>query len=313
MHSIKEFLSTQTLQHMKEIEQQKLVVLPSSMMIEKAFDKLMEEHILCAPVANEEGRVLGLVDVKDFVEYILLIYGKSTRSVQELELDAEFSVKNIKNLSLRNPLLNIGIDAPLITVLELFQSGIHRLAVSDGDINNITHMVSQGSVISFLLDHLDRLGDYAQKAISALPHFGTKAQPVQENISVLSAFEFIHKHKFHGTAIVSKQGELVGSISVTDLKYAADNIERLEVPLCEFWEKEEWERRKEHLLTCTEDDTFGEVVRKLKEGRVHRLFVVEKESFRPLRVISLTDVMRAVLAFAEEEEQAKRRNEEGEE
>lgn len=52
--------------------------------------------MLGAPVKDEAtGEFVGLVDIKDFVEYVLLIYGEGTASVDDLNLEKGLSVKSI--------------------------------------------------------------------------------------------------------------------------------------------------------------------------------------------------------------------------
>lgn len=50
-----------------------------------------------------------------------------------------------------------------------------------------------------------------------------------------------------------------------------------------------------------EHNTLAEVLAKLKATSVHRLYVVDSEEhLRPVRVVSVTDIMRHLLAFANE-------------
>jgi CBS domain-containing protein len=67
--------------------------------------------------------------------------------------------------------------------------------------------------------------------------------------------------------------------------------EVLSVPVKLFWEA-----MKKPLVTVSETDTLGHAIEQLVRGRVHRVFVVAPDA-RPIKVISTTDILSALLAL----------------
>ncbi len=143
--------------------------------------------MLCAPVKDRQtGQFVGLVDAKDFVEYVLLIYGQSRASVEDLNLAQGLNIRSIlstskphtsfcflpsapslsfssvlffsflslmsTDLSKTNPLVPIASNGSLLDALQQFQSGLHRLAVTQDD--TITRMLSQMSMLKFLVQQV---------------------------------------------------------------------------------------------------------------------------------------------------------------
>jgi CBS domain containing-hemolysin-like protein len=53
------------------------------------------------------------------------------------------------------------------------------------------------------------------------------------------------------------------------------------------------------VLVCEESSTLGSVVAKLAATREHRIFVIDNnKSFKPIKVISLSDILAAIVAEA---------------
>jgi len=48
------------------------------------------------------------------------------------------------------------------------------------------------------------------------------------------------------------------------------------------------------IITCSSTDTLETVVEKVSSNHVHRIYVVD-ESGKPLRVITLTDILRLLI------------------
>ena len=60
----------------------------------------VKKGVLGAPVKDEAtGEFIGLVDIKDFVGYVLLIYGQGRASVSDLDLQQGLRVQSILSTS----------------------------------------------------------------------------------------------------------------------------------------------------------------------------------------------------------------------
>ena len=92
-----------------------------------------------------------------------------------------------------------------------------------------------------------------------------------------------------GLPVIDGQGELIGVLSRTDLMALAGDA-RVEA----------WQGRSVAAtmtapsLTVEADAPLVEAAARMEEHHVHRLVVVERESGRPIGILSATDIVRAV-------------------
>ena len=106
---------------------------------------------------------------------------------------------------------------------------------------------------------------------------------------------------------MNEQGALFGNISARDLKsfISNANVESLRLPIKEFLQalrSENIDIRVPAILTF-ESATLAQVAAKLKATRVHRLYVADsEETLKPIRVVSVTDVVREMHRIAHEAE-----------
>jgi len=299
--SLREFLETSTLADITELRSQQLFFLKSTDSIEMGFQALVRNRVLGAPVKDEAtGEFVGLVDIKDFVEYVLLIFGAGTATVQDLNLDKGLSIRSILNLSKENPFARVSYGAPIMEALKTLSSGLHRMAVTKpGSPSHVIKMVSQMCLLQFLLRHVplrmntvengsrSNWEEVLDRKVGQL-RMGTEAKTIVYTQAVMDALALILKERISGTAIVDEHGQLFGSISVWDLKHASMSADVLMVSLKDFWNE-----TKRPLVTVTEDNTLGEAMEKLVNGGIHRLFLVPPQG-RPIKVITITDLLAAL-------------------
>jgi len=288
--SLKSFLESTTLADMEELQQQRLVFLSATDTIETGLQTLVMKGVLGAPVKDDTtGDFIGLVDIKDFVGYVLLIYGQGRATVNDLDLHKGLNVQSILNLSKANPFARVSIDASILDALKAFGAGLHRVAVTQDGPTNVVKMVSQMCILQFLLRNKDKWEDALNRKVAELK-IGSEPRTISDSENALTALALMDREQISGTAIVDKEGRLYGSISTSDLKHAAQSTV-LSVPLRMFWEA-----LKKPLVTVSENDTLGQVIERLVRGRVHRIFVVAPDG-RPIKVISTTDILSALLAL----------------
>eukprot|EP01089_Gocevia_fonbrunei_P016838 TRINITY_DN531_c0_g1_i1.p1 TRINITY_DN531_c0_g1~~TRINITY_DN531_c0_g1_i1.p1 ORF type:complete len:293 (-),score=48.80 TRINITY_DN531_c0_g1_i1:78-956(-) len=283
-----DFLLVTTVADVTKDEQQDLVVIPSDSSIEKAFQLLVDNDIYSAPVQNSEGTFIGLAEIKDFVDYILLIYGKGPRSIDELKLDktAALDIQNIINFSKSNPFVYIEEGASIYKAIKLLSATkLRRFAIMNSKKQVLT-MLSQSTVVKFIYNNIDKFSACVERPLSDF--FGKEPViTIAESKTALDALEMISLNKVSGIAIVNAQGEMTGNISVTDLKFAANKSDKLLLPLVEFWHES-----PSHLGTIIDvslTDTIKDALAKLVQTKVHRLYVLDGK--KPVNVISLSDFL----------------------
>jgi CBS domain-containing protein len=195
---------------------------------------------------------------------------------------------------------------------------IYRLdydpAVRD-DTMCIDAVLSQSDVIRLLNKHLDDLGDVTNKSLHDIglggdwddgsdPGSGAGVVPGDEvtcvlpTASALEAFSLMNAWGLSAVGVVSEpRGPLVDCLSVSDLRgVKAGDFTSLNASVSEF-------RKRGRMaganpidpapVTVRPDADLGEVISKMCDRGVHRVFVTDLEG-RPVRMITPTDILRSI-------------------
>ncbi|KAK3268222.1 hypothetical protein CYMTET_23271 [Cymbomonas tetramitiformis] len=170
---------------------EKVICIEASTPVLEAFQEIMDNFILSAPVRDEKsGEWVGFLDLRDLVSYAICDYDdkhakKPARTMPNLKVclqNVETSMyalnaaagkavsaaySNITYLARRHKFCPVTEEKSLVDVVNLLGAGIQRVPVvnEDGEIVNI---VSQSSIITFLNKHLDTLGDVVDRSVADL-------------------------------------------------------------------------------------------------------------------------------------------------
>jgi CBS domain-containing protein len=271
---------------------------------------LSSHKILSAPVVDWKAqRLLGFVDMLDLVSFVLSLYNAD---IHQTPLDSNllfeksnqfFSkpIKEIIDLSKRNPLCQVLKTSPLWECISLFQRGLHRVVVTNEE-RKIVGILSQSDVVRFLAGKMDEHYSFFGKTVEEL-NLGTYSLiTVRDTQPTIAALKILYEHKVSAVAVVNKEGILVGNLSASDLKGAtivtdsdqgADPFGSLFLPVITFLKQ--GGMTKFPVGTCTRNTAFNFVLLRILALRVHRLWIVDEKE-HPIGVISLTDIMKALIA-----------------
>jgi CBS domain-containing protein len=189
---------------------------------------LSSHKILSAPVVDWKAqRLLGFVDMLDLVSFVLSLYNAD---IHQTPLDSNllfeksnqfFSkpIKEIIDLSKRNPLCQVLKTSPLWECISLFQRGLHRVVVTNEE-RKIVGILSQSDVVRFLAGKMDEHYSFFGKTVEEL-NLGTYSLiTVRDTQPTIAALKILYEHKVSAVAVVNKEGILVGNLSASDLKGA---------------------------------------------------------------------------------------------
>lgn len=195
---------------------------------------------------------------------------------------------------------------------------IYRLdydpAVRD-DTMCIDAVLSQSDVIRLLNKHLDDLGDVTSKSLHDIglggdwddgsdPGSGAGVVPGDEvtcvlpTASALEAFSLMNAWGLSAVGVVSEpRGPLVDCLSVSDLRgVKAGDFTSLNASVSEFTKRGRMAGANPidpAPVTVRPDADLGEVISKMCDRGVHRVFVTDLEG-RPVRMITPTDILRSI-------------------
>jgi len=204
-------------------------------------------------------------------------------------------------MSTKNPTCHVLLCSSLFQCIGLFQKGIHRVAVmnSQGVTENI---LTQTDVIRFLVSKISEYPSVFDKMATEL-NLGTEKEiiSVHKNEKAISALKLINEKKVTAIPVIDDLGRIVGNLSASDLKGrgttdygdGADPFGTLQLPVLAFLQHGGMTIFP--VGTCLKSTSFNFLLLKLMAMRVHRLWVVNSEN-KPTSVISLTDIMQALIA-----------------
>lgn len=305
-----------------------LVVSPEES-LPRVFRKLVVEGFLSAPVV-EGTRYLGFIDMMDLVCKTRDIFWGDTIEAWTNFWDKEerFQLCTVDDIMKtptqfdRDPSPPLTGDFTTFSALELMVRGNHhRLAITvPGRANKLQNILTQSMLISWLRQNAHLFGSLRSMLVSDIVDESDQwsISTIKETDKAINAFTTMANEGISGLAVVDQEGILQSGISVRDLRTVGTSGEyfhRLFRPIKEFKAIEREEHPKlaprthysrkplpKSGIFVTPSNNFGDVIKYMADGNIHRLFVCDSAS-RPIptHVISQVDVLRLVLNQIQEE------------
>jgi len=205
----------------------------------------------------------------------------------------------------------------------------HRIAIFD-ESGEIVRVVSMSDVVRYLTSKVDALGGIGKTSIKTLGL--CKEKPlglvtVKPTTPAIEAFAEMCEEPVSGVGVVDDDDELIANLSASDLRcIQPEHFGMLGLPTAEFlallhgtsysgfshavsaskdnpffakMSEGGFRRSGPLLIVARPTDAFEEVLNKIVEHGVHRVYVCEPESMRPRGVVTLTDILAFVADAAE--------------
>lgn len=220
------------------IEENKLISVPGSMSVEEAFNTMIKHHLTSLPVEQFPGDMNCFTfDYNDLNSYLLLVLNKIQVNNKTVQQDCQngkpVPVGEIVKLTPKNPFYKLSETENLSTVMGILGSGVHRVAITDVDMTQIKGVLSQRRLIKYLWDNARSFTNLEPLFNSSLQDLkigvlNTSAKPTSRQSRVISiqgdeplimALYKMHMDRISSIAVVDQQGNLIGNISVTDVKH----------------------------------------------------------------------------------------------
>eukprot|EP01132_Coremiostelium_polycephalum_P004540 gene4540-5656_t len=280
--------------------------------IENGFKTLIDNNILSAPVYDEnEKRYCCFFSFTDLIHEVLeatstifLPQGDITTVMNiliEKDLFKKHRVGDIANISKRDPFIVIDSDKRLDEVARLIVNNrLRRVAVIDqrGELCNIITISRIIECISHLFEMDRELGVLGEKKIRDIKIGSGDVITIQSNEKALEAFRLIARMGISGIGVVDSQKKIVGVISEHDLNIIKSHCQYLSLlylPISEYLEAlQKICGQPRSTITCKKTDSFKDVVQKITENKIHRIFVVDDDN-RLEGIISLVDILEQVV------------------
>jgi len=287
-----------------------IVTVNENLSLDEAIKVLNTNHILSAPVLNDSGSLVGILDMLDVANHVIKIYPA------ESELEAHnmatlktasraMALKDVKSViesSGRDPLAPLNFHDPTTLAVELFASGIHRCPIVDND-NNIVGILTQSRVLSHLHDQLPR-GNLKVLGNKNLEELGLGlSKPISANLTdqVIDVVRKLDQNAISAVALMDENNNLVGNFSIGDMKGLWDEeLPSFRTSVEDYLNKFHPESLSVVTLNVS-NTTLSEVIDTMLESNIHRVWTykVEKGVRTPCGIVSMTDLLKFVQNYQE--------------
>lgn len=287
----------------------KIVVIKSSDSVLEAVKTLSRHRILSAPVldtaapdnAGWTDKYLGVVDMIGIVMYML--DELKPENPQDLMEEAE-KVSAFQSTTIKDVADKIGISqvipvdlerGSLLSVMLLCGNhGLRRVPVVQSPGGDIVNIITQSALVQTLHANLDRFKSVSGQTLHSLGMgFPKKVFSVSREQPLKEAFELIKSKDISAVAVTDADGAIKGVVSARDVRLVATSAKLyklLNMPISVYLDVVS-DGAENSAITIKPNATLGDVIQALVSSRIHRIFVVDN-SGRPLRVVSLRDVIR---------------------
>eukprot|EP01094_Clydonella_sp_ATCC50884_P017472 TRINITY_DN305_c0_g1_i1.p1 TRINITY_DN305_c0_g1~~TRINITY_DN305_c0_g1_i1.p1 ORF type:complete len:355 (-),score=164.05 TRINITY_DN305_c0_g1_i1:395-1429(-) len=276
---------------------------------------MVKHNILACPVIQKtKNKYYGFVDLGDIVTHIVRDFGsKALDKVEnwwELCENSEdiqqVTVNDVMKtpLTRRNPFHPVCEHYSLFSATELMarEPQLHRVPVlNNREDRRLVNIITQSQLMQIFHANIDTMGDKANKPVSDMA-YTRGVISVKEDSLTIEAFQKMVEEHVSGLAVVNGDGQVVGNISLRDLKGIHTDgrvFWRLYHPVDRFlaFLKEEFQKKHgipKEVVAVTGSTTMREVIALMVKHRIHRVYVKNAVD-APAGVISIKDVLLEVI------------------
>ncbi|KAJ3128338.1 hypothetical protein HK098_004748 [Nowakowskiella sp. JEL0407] len=213
---------------------------------------------------------------------------------------------------LNGPGLKVYDEADLATVARIFAKTGHRrvpiLVRNKDGVSQVSHLITQSEIVRFLYSNISQLESrYLLRKIGNMAHFKQQNQTQNDSengiimvnaiAKAIEAFRVIVERKVSAVPIVDANQKLIATISVRDIRsisHDASQIKLLYENDCLQFSKI-IRNREDNLaltpaVTCSLDDTMEDVLVRLNESKIHRVWIVDNTK-KLVGVVALRDIL----------------------
>lgn len=262
------------------------------------FRRLIDNGILAMPLYDDAtSRYIAFVDVFDVLAYIVEVIGVPIDTNEEWLMRNDFvstPCTVLPNRSMRNPWSVIHEEASVQTAINaMSETGLARLAVTDSQ-GNLVSMLTQTRLVRYLSNRISEMGPISK---FPLRQFGLGKSPVvsiKDTEPAINAFLKIYQFNIGGVAVLDTDGRVIGNISITDLKdmgYSLDMFRKMFIPALEFINRKIEGADIPKVVWVTKDSEIQEVFHLFRTHWIHRVYLVDKNTKRPIDVVSASDLI----------------------
>ncbi|KAG7288981.1 hypothetical protein NEMBOFW57_005341 [Staphylotrichum longicolle] len=308
LRGIREFLKVRTSYDVLPLSF-RLVVLDNNLLIKKSLNILIQNGIVSAPLwDSQKSAFAGLLTSTDYIN-VIQYYCQFPDEIDQVDQFRLSSLRDIERAIGVLPLETVSVH-PMRPLYEacrrMLKTRARRIPLVDYDDETghemVVSVITQYRILKFIAVNNEKYTMLLKKTVKeiGLGTYSNLATATMNN-SVLDVIHLMVKHNISAVPVVDRDNKVLNVFEAVDvipcIKGGAYDELSASVgeALC---------RRAEDfpgIYTCSEDDRLDAIFETIRKSRVHRLIVVDDES-RLRGIISLSDILKYVLLFGEEED-----------
>ncbi|KAJ3757087.1 hypothetical protein EV360DRAFT_84339 [Lentinula raphanica] len=299
----------------RDIIDSRVVSVDGQISVEDACDILLSEDISCLAIKSVDHSISGLFDFSDVNAFLTLAATKHTFTAEAVQekprVDDIFTaaraghvpVSIVSNLSEKNPLHILPYDATVVSLLEVFARGIHRVLIEtnpSGDIQeDFAGIVSDRGLLAWFLSFAQQTGSDSLRVYlfnplnsfsDSLPSLNlyTSVVATLSTEPVLEAMKLMSEEGVSSIAVLEEEGgTLLSAVSVTDvgkIVVPSQSNQILSLPLQQFISLIKYPdgstdgQDRYPVYSVLPTSTMLYTIQKLLATNAHRVFVTQEST-----------------------------------
>lgn len=284
------------------VETNKLITIDAQVSVEEAFQTLVNNGLTSVPVEESPNDPDCLTfDYTDLNAYLLLVLNKIKSEellgmdydsalvpgmVQHAQRGEQVPVSFVVRLNTKNPFIKLTEEDTISTVVEILGTGVHRVAITNE--NRLTGILSQRRLVKYLWENARRFPSMEplfQSSIRSLNIGSPNPISIFGDQALIEALSRMHDLKMSSLAVVDRNYQLLGNISVTDVRLVSTSSKSdLLYKSCLHFisvilNSRGLENGKDSfpIFHITNHTSLGRALAKLVATKSHRLWIVNPE------------------------------------
>ncbi|GAB1314289.1 AMP-activated serine/threonine-protein kinase regulatory subunit [Madurella fahalii] len=308
LRGIREFLKVRTSYDVLPMSF-RLVVLDNDLLIKKSLNILIQNGIVSAPLWDSRNSTFaGLLTSTDYIN-VIQYYCQFPDEIAQVDQFRLSSLRDIERAIGVEPLETVWFH-PMRPLYEacrrMLKTRARRIPLVDVDDETgremVVSVITQYRILKFIAVNNEKHTMLLKKPVREIG-LGTYANLATTTMhsSVLEAIHLMVRHNISAVPIVDEEGKVLNVFEAVDV-----------IPCIKGGAYDELtssigdalSRRADDfpgIYTCGEDDRLDSIFDTIRKSRVHRLIVVDDDS-RLKGIISLSDILKYVLLFGEEDD-----------
>ncbi|KAK9469487.1 hypothetical protein V1512DRAFT_284550 [Lipomyces arxii] len=283
------------------MENDKLVSITGDVPVATAYEKLVDHNFTSLPVLlspDSDPTEAESFDYSDISALLLLVMGhlkpSGTQVPENLEENVtkarqgfDVPVSFVMELTAHEPFITLQGSETLLTAVEYFGRGVHRLLVTNDAETQVLGLLSQRRLVKFIWDNARRFNSLETLFASSLQDLGLGGAGHVISIGgdklVVEALEKMLKESVSSIAVVDGEGILLGNISIVDVKHLTKSTSAhlLNATCLQFLTVILTDRGLENgkdsypVFHVTPLSTLAHTIAKLVATKSHRMWIVQ--------------------------------------